>query len=94
MKKKRPDGVIAYQPHLPCSQRGRSPRRQAEAPPPRITPLKPTPVYDTYWRFAAERQRVFFRRLEGLPPPWTDDPILCSTSSPTPTAPPTGSAST
>ena len=49
---------------------------QAEAPPPGISPLKPTPVYDTYWRFAAERQRVFFRRLEGLPPPWTDDPIL------------------
>jgi len=46
------------------------------AAPPRIEPLKPTPVYDTYWRFAAERQRVFFRRLEKLPQPWTDDPIL------------------
>ena len=28
------------------------------APPPDIAPLKPTPVYDTYWRFAAERQRI------------------------------------
>ncbi|MGH7651516.1 MAG: nucleotide kinase domain-containing protein [Gemmatimonadaceae bacterium] len=38
--------------------------------------LKPTPVYDTYWRFAAERQLVFFRRLGGSPPPWTEDPVL------------------
>ena len=28
------------------------------APPPRIAPLKPTAVYDTYWRFAAERQAI------------------------------------
>ncbi len=49
---------------------------QAEAPPPGISPLEPTLVYDTYWRFAAKRQQVFFRRLEGLPAPWTDDPIL------------------
>ncbi len=47
-----------------------------EVPPARISPLKPSPVYDTYWRFAAERQEVFFRRLERRPPPWTDDPIL------------------
>lgn len=26
--------------------------------------LRATPVYETYWRFAAERQAVFFRRLE------------------------------
>lgn len=39
--------------------------------------LKPTPVFDTYWRFAAERQEIFFRRGAMSPPPWTDDPILC-----------------
>jgi NTP pyrophosphatase (non-canonical NTP hydrolase) len=33
-------------------------------------------VYDTYWRFAAERQQVFFRRLEGKELPWTSDPII------------------
>ena len=33
-------------------------------------------VFDTYWRFAAKRQRIFFERLKGDPPPWTDDPIL------------------
>ena len=40
------------------------------------TPAKPTKVLDTYWRFAAERQNVFLRRLRGDEPPWTDDPIL------------------
>src|ERR1700722_7343008 len=47
-----------------------------QVPPPRIAPLKPTEVYDSYWRFAAERQNVFFRRLRRLPPPWTEDPVL------------------
>lgn len=35
-----------------------------------------TPVFDTYWRFAAARQQVFHRRIRGEAPPWTDDPIL------------------
>ena len=42
----------------------------------RLSPAKPTIVYDTYWRFAVERQEVFFRRLEGSSPPWTEDSIL------------------
>src|SRR5436853_6110232 len=33
-------------------------------------------VYRAYWRFAAERQRVFFARLEGKQRPWTSDPVL------------------
>ena len=41
-----------------------------------LSPARPTVVYDTFWRFAAERQEVFFRRLEGSVPPWTQDPIL------------------
>jgi hypothetical protein len=36
----------------------------------------PGQVFDTYWRFAAERQAVFFRRLSGAAPPWTADPAL------------------
>jgi hypothetical protein len=36
----------------------------------------PTAVFDTYWRFAAQRQDIFFARLAGLCPPWTDDPVL------------------
>ncbi|MGO8914539.1 MAG: nucleotide kinase domain-containing protein [Stellaceae bacterium] len=38
--------------------------------------LRPTTVFDSYWRFAVERQAIFFRRLAGMPAPWTDDPIL------------------
>lgn len=41
-----------------------------------LAPAKPTIVFDTYWRFAAERQAAFFRRFEGKPAPWSDDPIL------------------
>lgn len=40
-----------------------------------MTP-RPTAVFDTYWRFAAERQEIFFRRLSGRHPPWTDDGVL------------------
>lgn len=38
--------------------------------------IKPTPLYNTYWRFAAERQAIFFRRLHNESPPWSTDPIL------------------
>jgi hypothetical protein len=35
-----------------------------------------TPVQDSYWKLAAERQSIFFARLRGRPQPWTDDTIL------------------
>lgn len=41
-----------------------------------IGPAIPTIVFDTYWRFAAERQKIFFLRLKSENGPWTDDPIL------------------
>lgn len=37
---------------------------------------KVTPVFDTYWRFAVERQDVFMNRFMGAPPPWTTDIVL------------------
>jgi hypothetical protein len=40
--------------------------------------LRPTEVFDTYWRFAAERQQVYEARLRGDAPPWTTDPIMAS----------------
>ncbi len=43
---------------------------------PDLGQLKPSIVYNSYWKFAAERQSVFFRRLEGVPPPWTQDPVI------------------
>lgn len=60
------------------------PRRpQAGGPPPasitvagRTLPV--SPVFDTYWRFAAERQSVYTSRVAGLPGPWTQDRILLS----------------
>jgi hypothetical protein len=37
---------------------------------------KPSVVYDTYWRFASERQNIFFKRFNNLKYPWTEDSIL------------------
>ena len=37
---------------------------------------KVTQVYDAWWRFAYERQCVYYRRLRGEAAPWTDDPAL------------------
>lgn len=41
-----------------------------------LSPAKTTAVFDTYWRFAAERQEIFFKRIHHASGPWTDDPIL------------------
>ena len=38
--------------------------------------LLPTEVFKTYWVFAAERQNVYFNRLESKPKPWSQDKIL------------------
>jgi hypothetical protein len=40
--------------------------------------MTPTPVLETYWRFAAERQGIYFRRFADKDGPWTSDPILQS----------------
>ncbi|GFE59577.1 nucleotide kinase domain-containing protein [Geobacter sp. AOG2] len=51
-------------------------------PPPKIEiiskllPARATVVYESYWRFAAERQEIFFARMKNSLPPWTSDPIL------------------
>src|SRR5271165_4654436 len=37
-----------------------------------------TPVFDAYWHFAAERQSIFFRRLDGAAVALTNDPVLQS----------------
>lgn len=38
--------------------------------------LHVTPVFNAYWRFAANRQTIFYRRLKGFNGPLTDDPVL------------------
>ena len=40
--------------------------------------LEVTPVFDTYWRFAAARHHIYESRQAGAPGPWTNDPILRS----------------
>src|SRR5436305_8783481 len=40
------------------------------------TKLAVTPVFEAYWRFAAERQRIFFRRLNNTSDAFTEDPVL------------------
>ena len=41
-----------------------------------LSPAQPTYVFDSFWKFAAERQEIFFRRQRGSLPPWTEDPVL------------------
>ena len=41
-----------------------------------MSTITTTPVYDAFWRFAAERQSVMYRRIQGFPHPWTIDPII------------------
>src|SRR6266550_3474622 len=38
--------------------------------------MTPSAVFDTYWRFAAERVAIFYRRYSDPTGPWTYDPIL------------------
>lgn len=58
------------------------PANPSPSKPPRFTlrlkdrVLRPTAVFDTYWRFAAERQGVYLARLRRAPLPWTDDEVL------------------
>jgi len=38
--------------------------------------FRTTSVYETFWRFAAERQAIYYRRLADPVGPWTEDAIL------------------
>jgi hypothetical protein len=42
----------------------------------RKSPPKPSVVFDTYWRFASERQAMYKKRVAGVAAPWTSDSIL------------------
>jgi hypothetical protein len=43
---------------------------------PHLAPAKVSEVYESYWRFAADRQDVFFRRARGEARPWTSNAVL------------------
>lgn len=54
-------------------------RSAQAAPAGKLREPRPRPaVYRAYWYFAAERQRIFDRRLAGDPEPWSEDPIFAS----------------
>ncbi|KAJ3475695.1 hypothetical protein NLI96_g11663 [Meripilus lineatus] len=36
-----------------------------------------SPVLDTFFKFVVERHAIHQRRLDGQPPPWTDDELFC-----------------
>lgn len=38
--------------------------------------IKREKIYNLYWYFAAERQNIFYKKLNGEEAPWTDDKIL------------------
>ncbi len=59
---------------IDISSRSGSKPRPIRVAPGRV--LKATPVFDTYWHFAAKRQELFMRRVTGALPPWTDDAVL------------------
>lgn len=50
---------------------GRAPGRSAH-----LSPALTTVAFDTFWRFAAERQQIFYRRMGEAEGPWTGDAIL------------------
>ena len=64
---------------LPIEPRLHSVSR-AFAPTPSVlehfAPVKVSEVYESYWRFAAERQAIFARRACGKKRPWTEDAVL------------------
>ena len=41
-----------------------------------LAPAKVSEVYESYWRFAAERQEIFFRRVHRMAWPWTSNAVL------------------
>ena len=41
-----------------------------------LSKLEPTIVFDSYWHFASERQKMYLKRLENPIGPWTQDSIL------------------
>ena len=43
---------------------------------PHLAPAKVSEVYESYWRFAAERQNIFFRRSQGEAQPWSENAVL------------------
>jgi len=61
---------------LPVAVRPREPAAATPIMLRHLAPAKLSEVYESYWRFAAERQAMFFRRARGEARPWTADAVL------------------
>lgn len=74
-KRGRPPKIRAEAPlNLDLGQQG--PKAEPKVASLHLSPAKTTAVYDSYWRFAVERQKIFYHRALGHPAPWTDNPVL------------------
>ena len=75
-----PGGQRGLQLELDVADEPRTCGSQTAAPAPAVDAggrqFQPSPVFDTYWRFAARRQAMYEARVTGQPPPWTTDPVL------------------
>ena len=75
-----PGGQRGLQLELDVADEPRTCGSQTAAPAPAVDvggrQFHPSPVFDTYWRFAARRQAMYEARVTGQPPPWTTDPVL------------------
>lgn len=65
----------AIQPSMNFVSAGQA-RQKSQKHKSHIHPIQPTIVFDAYWKFAAERQKVFFNRFKNRPRPWTDDHVI------------------
>lgn len=58
----------------PLGKRSKIHQSEALSPPLTVTihdqTFEPTPVFDTFWRFAAERHAITEKRLKGVPAPY------------------------
>jgi hypothetical protein len=75
-------GDVRGEPGMVSDMLFATPADPSSATPPQFTlrikdrVLRSTTVFDTYWRFAAERQAVYLARLRRASLPWTDDQVL------------------
>jgi hypothetical protein len=57
-----------------CPKRSKLHKSDSMSPPLNVTvrgqTFEPTPVFDTFWRFAAERHAITEKRSKGLPAPY------------------------
>jgi hypothetical protein len=59
---------------IPSGKRSKIHQSEARSPPLTVTirdkTFEPSPVFDAFWRFAAERHAITEKRLKGMPAPY------------------------